>query len=99
LFEGSYVKDFHEGDTGDAEKVGRVGSQEAGLDNADDLKDKGCGCPPNPDVETGIKKVILVFQKLEFEVGIAGTFFDLADSAKADAIDGDLQTEKDCEGN
>ena len=93
------MENLHQRDAGDAEKIGRVGGQQAGLDDSHDLEDKGCRRSSDSDIEARIKKIILVFQKLEFEVGVPGARLDLTDSADADAVDGDLQAEKDGEGD
>lgn len=39
LLEGAHVKDFDDGHAGDAEKVGGVGGEQAGLNETDDLED------------------------------------------------------------
>ena len=88
------MEDFNDGDAGDTEEVGGVGGKEAGLNEADDLEDESRGSASNSDVKACIKEVVLVFQKAEFEVGIARAFFDLADAAKADSVDGNLQSKK-----
>ena len=69
------------------------------MDDSHNLQDKGRGCSSDSDVEAGVKKIILVFEEPEFEAGVAGAGLDLADAANADAVDGDLQTEKDRKGD
>ena len=93
------MEDFNDGDTGDTKEVGGVGGEEAGLDDADDLEDEGGGGASDSDVETCIKKIVLIFKEAEFEVRIARAVFDLLDAAEADSVDGDLQAKKDGEGD
>ena len=93
------MEDFNDGDAGDTEEVGGVGGEEAGLDDADDLEDEGGGGASDSDVETCIKKIVLIFKEAEFEIGIAWAVFDLLDAAEADSVDGDLQAKEDGEGD
>jgi hypothetical protein len=93
------VEDFNDGDAGNAEEVGGVGGEEAGLDDTDDLEDEGGGGTSDSDVETCIKKIVLIFKQAEFEIRIAWAVFDLLDAAEADSVDGDLQAEEDGEGD
>ena len=88
------MEDFNDGDAGNAEKVGGVGGKKAGLNEADDLEDESRGCASDSDVKACIKEIVLVFQKAEFEIGISRAFLDLADAAKADSVDGNLQSKK-----
>jgi len=99
LFEGADMEDFNDGNAGDTEEVGGVGGEEAGLDDANDLEDEGGGGASDSDVETCIKKIVLIFKEAEFEVRIARAVFDLLDAAEADSVDGDLQAKKDGEGD
>ena len=95
MFEGADMEDFNDGDAGDTEEVGGVGGEEAGLDDANDLEDEGGGGASDSDVETCIKKIVLIFKEAEFEVRIARAVFDLLDAAEADSVDGDLQAKED----
>jgi len=99
LFEGADMEDFYDGDAGDTEEVGGVGGEEAGLDDADDLEDEGGGGATDSDVETCIKKIVLIFKQAKFEIRITGAVFDLLDAAEADSVDGDLQAKEDGEGD
>lgn len=99
MFEGAEMKDLHDGDAGDTKEVGGVGGEKTGLNQADDLEDEGGGGTRNADVKAGIEKIIFVFQKAEFELRVAGAIFNLAEATKADAVDGDLQSEKNGQGN
>ena len=99
LFEGADMEDFNDGDAGDTEEVGGVGGEEAGLDDADDLEDEGGGGASDSDIETCIKKIVLIFKEAEFEIRIAWAVFDLLDAAEADSVDGDLQAKEDGEGD
>ena len=99
MFEGADMEDFNDGDAGDTEEVGGVGGEEAGLDDADDLEDEGGGGASDSDVETCIKKIVLIFKEAEFEIRIAWAVFDLLDAAEADSVDGDLQAKEDGEGD
>ena len=99
LFEGADMEDFNDGDAGDTEEVGGVGGEEAGLDDADDLEDEGGGGASDSDVETCIKKIVLIFKEAEFEIRIAWAVLDLLDAAEADSVDGDLQAKEDGEGD
>jgi len=99
LFEGADMEDFYDGDAGDTEKVGGVGGEEAGLDDADDLEDEGGGGASDSDVETCIKKIVLIFKEAEFEIRIAWAVFDLLDATEADSVNGDLQAKEDGKGN
>jgi hypothetical protein len=94
LFEGADVKDLHDGDACDSEEVGGVGGKKTGLNEADDLEDESRGSASDSDIQACIKEIVLVFQKAKFEVGISRAFFDLADAAKADSVDGNLQSKK-----
>ncbi len=93
------MKDFHDGDAGNAKEIGGVSGEEAGLDQSDDLKDESDGRAGNADVEASIKEVVLVFQKAEFEVGIAWAFFDLVNASQADSVNGNLQAKKNGQGD
>ena len=99
LFEGADMEDFNDGDAGDTKEVGGVGGEEAGLDDADDLEDEGGGGASDSDIETCIKKIVLIFKEAEFEIRIAWAVFDLLDAAEADSVDGDLQAKEDGEGD
>jgi len=99
LFEGADMEDFNDGDTGDTEEVGGVGGKEAGLNDADDLENEGGSGASDSDIETCIKKIVLIFKKAEFEIRITGAVFDLLDAAEADSVDGNLQAKEDGEGN
>ena len=99
LFEGAHVKDFDDGHAGDAKEVGGVGGEQAGLNQADNLEDEGGGGAGDPHVEAGIEEVVLIFQKAEFELSVAGAVFDLAHSADANSVHGDLQTKKNGQGD
>lgn len=99
MFEGADMEDFNDGDAGDTEEVGGVGGEEAGLDDADDLEDEGGGGASDSDVETCIKKIVLIFKEAEFEIRVAWAVFDLLDAAEADSVDGDLQAKEDGEGD
>jgi hypothetical protein len=94
LFEGADVKYLNDGDACDSKKVGGIGSKKAGLNDSDDLEDESRGSASDSHVKACIKEIVLVFQKAEFEVGIARAFFDLADAAKANSVDGNLQSKK-----
>ena len=69
------------------------------MDDADDLEDKGGGGASDSDIETCIKKIVLIFKEAEFEIGIAWAVFDLLDAAEADSVNGDLQAKEDGEGD
>jgi hypothetical protein len=99
LFEGADMEDFNDGDASDTEEVGGVGGEEAGLDDADDLEDEGGGGASDSDIETCIKKIVLIFKEAEFEIRIAWAVLDLLDAAKADSVNGDLQAKEDGEGD
>ena len=99
MFEGADMEDFNDGDASDTEEVGGIGGEEAGLNDADDLEDEGGGGASDSDVETCIKKIVLIFKEAEFEIGIAWAVFDLLDAAEADSVDGDLQAKEDGEGD
>lgn len=90
MFQRTDVENLYQRNTGDAKEVGGVGGQQAGLNNPDDLKNQRRGCSPDANVKTGIKKIVLIFQEFEFQVGVAGSLLDLADSADADTVYGDL---------
>jgi hypothetical protein len=90
LFKGADVKYLNDGDARDSKEVGGIGSKKAGLNDSDDLEDESRGSASDSHVKACIKEIVLVFQKAKFEVGIAGAFFDLADAAKADFVDGNL---------
>jgi hypothetical protein len=94
LFEGADVKYLNDGNACDSKKVGGVGGKKAGLNDADDLKDESRGSASDSHIKACIKEIVLVFQKAKFEVGISRAFFDLADAAKADSVDGNLQSKK-----
>jgi len=94
LFEGANVKYLNDGDACDSKEVGGIGGKKAGLNEADDLEDESRGSASDSDIQACIKEIVLVFQKAKFEVVIAGAFFDLADAAKADSVDGNLQSKK-----
>ncbi|NBR97262.1 MAG: hypothetical protein EBT48_06640 [Verrucomicrobia bacterium] len=94
LFEGADVKYLNDGDARDSKEVGGIGSKKAGLNDSDDLEDESRGSASDSHVKACIKEIVLVFQKAEFEVGIARAFFDLADAAKANSVDGNLQSKK-----
>ena len=93
------MEDFNDGDASDTEEVGGVGGEEAGLDDADDLEDKGGGGASDSDVETCIKKIVLIFKEAEFEIRIAWAVLDLLDATEADSVNGDLQAKEDGEGD
>jgi len=99
VFEGADMEDFNDGDAGDTEEVGGVGGEEARLDDADDLEYEGGGGASDSDVETCIKKIVLIFKEAEFEIRVAWAVFDLLDAAEADSVDGDLQAKEDGEGD
>jgi hypothetical protein len=99
LFESADMEDFNDSDAGDTEEVGGVGGEEAGLDDADDLEDEGGSGASDSDVETCIKKIVLILKEAEFEIRITGAVFDLLDAAEANAVDGDLQAKEDGEGD
>ena len=99
LFESADMEDFNDGDAGDAKEVGGVGGEEAGLNDTDNLEDESGGGASNSDVETCIKKIVLIFKEAEFEIRIARAVFDLLDAAEADSVDGDLQAKEDGEGD
>ena len=99
MFEGADMEDFNDGDAGDAKEVGGVGGEEAGLDDADDLEDEGGGGASDSDVETCIKKIVLIFKEAEFEIRIAWAVLDLLDATEADSVNGDLQAKEDGEGD
>jgi hypothetical protein len=88
------VKYLNDGDACDSKEVGGVGSKKAGLNEADDLEDEGRGSASDSNVKACIKEIVLIFQKAKFEVGIARAFLDLTDAAKADSVDGNLQSKK-----
>jgi hypothetical protein len=94
LFEGADVKYLNDGDACDSKEVGGVGGKKAGLNEADDLEDECRGSASDSHVKACIKEIVLVFQKAEFEIGISRAFLDLADAAKADSVDGNLQSKK-----
>jgi hypothetical protein len=94
LFEGADVKYLNDGDACDSKEVGGVGGKKAGLNDADDLEDECRGSASDSHVKACIKEIVLIFQKAEFEVGISRAFLDLADAAKADSVDGNLQSKK-----
>ena len=93
------MEDFNDGDAGDTEEVGGVGGEEAGLDDTDDLEDEGGGGASDSDVETCIKKIVLIFKEAEFEIRIAWAVLDLLDATEADSLIGDLQAKEDGEGD
>ena len=93
------MEDFDDGDAGDAEEVGGVGGEEAGLDDAEDLENEGDGGAADADVEAGVEEVILIFEKAEFEGGVAGAGLDLADAADADPVDRNLDREEEDQGD
>ena len=99
MFESAYMEDFNDGDASDTEEVRGVGGEEAGLDDADDLEDEGGGGASDSDVETCIKKIVLIFKEAEFEIRIAWAVFDLLDATEADSVNGDLQAKEDGEGD
>ena len=99
MFEGADMEDFNDGDASDTEEVGGVGGEEARLDDADDLEDKGGGGASDSDIETCIKKIVLIFKEAEFEIRIAWAVLDLLDAAEADSVNGDLQAKEDGEGD
>jgi hypothetical protein len=94
LFEGANVKYLNDGDACDSKEVGGVGGKKAGLNEAYDLEDECRGSASDSHVKACIKEIVLVFQKAEFEIGISRAFLDLADAAKADSVDGNLQSKK-----
>jgi hypothetical protein len=69
------------------------------LNQSDDLENQSRGCASDSDVKACIKEIVLVFQKAEFEIGISRAFLDLADAAKADSVDGNLQSKKNGQGD
>ncbi len=81
MFESADMEDFNDGDAGDTKEVGGIGGEEAGLNDANDLEDKGGGGASNSDVKTCIKKIVLIFKEAEFEIRIARAVFDLLDAA------------------
>ena len=81
LFEGADMEDFNDGDAGDTEEVGGIGGEEARLDDTDDLEDEGGGGASDSDIETCIKKIVLIFKEAEFEIRITWAVFDLLDAA------------------
>lgn len=99
LFQSADVENFNDGDAGDTEEVGSVGGEEAGLNDAEDLKDESGGGACDADVETCVEKIVFIFEKAKFESGIAWAFFDLAHPTETDSIDGDLEGKKDSEGD
>jgi hypothetical protein len=88
------VKYLNDGDACNSKEVGGVGGKKAGLNEAEDLENESRGCASDSDVKACIKEIVLVFQKAEFEIGISRAFLDLADAAKADSVDGNLQSKK-----
>ena len=93
------MEDFNDGNAGNAEEVGGVGGEEAGLNQSDDLENQSSGCACDSDIKACIEKIIFIFEEAEFEVGIAGATFDLANTAKADSIDCNLQAKKNGQGD
>ena len=88
------MKYLNDGDACDSKEVGGVRGKKAGLNEADDLENQSSSCASDSDVKACVKEIVLVFQKAEFEIGISGAFLDLADAAKADSVDGNLQSKK-----
>jgi hypothetical protein len=94
LFESADVEYLNDGNACDSKKVGGVSGKKAGLNDADDLEDESRGSASDSHVKACIKEIVLVFQKAKFEIGISRAFFDLADAAKTDSVDGNLQSKK-----
>ena len=93
------MKYLNDGDSCDSKEIGGVSGKKAGLNDADDLEDESCGSASDSHVKACIKKIILILQKAKFEVGISWAFFDLADAAKADSVDGNLQSKKNSQSD
>jgi len=74
LFESADMEDFNDSDAGDTKEVGGVGGEEAGLDDTDDLEDEGGGGASDSDVETCIKKIVLIFKQAELRLESPGPF-------------------------
>ena len=92
--EAADVPDLDKRDADDAEQVGRVGGEEIGLNDADDLQDEGRRRAHHADVQAAVEEVLLIVHETELEERRGILALDLPDLAEACHVHSDLERGK-----
>ena len=89
--EAADVADLDQRDADDAEEVRRVGGEEVGLDDPDDLQDERGRRAHHADVEPAVEEVLLILHQAELQERRGVLDLDLPDLAEAGHVHADLE--------